>query len=143
MPFPSSDYPTRLQLRIDWSELDLFGHVNNVTYFKYMQAARVGYWESVGLWQHHKDTKTGPMLASATCDFRQPLFFPGNITVYSKVEFMRNTSFGMAHVIINEEGAVCAEGKDVMVMFDFNANAKMRIPQIFREAIESREGRSF
>ncbi len=25
------------RIRIDWSELDLFGHVNNVTFFKYIK----------------------------------------------------------------------------------------------------------
>lgn len=36
---------TELNLRIDWSELDLFGHVNNVMYAKYMQASRVHFME--------------------------------------------------------------------------------------------------
>ena len=42
-------HPLRLSLRIDWSELDAYGHVNNVMIMKYMQAARVHYWEELGL----------------------------------------------------------------------------------------------
>ena len=30
---------TQITLRIDWSELDLFGHVNNVAFHKYAQTA--------------------------------------------------------------------------------------------------------
>lgn len=37
------NYNTSLELRIDWSEMDLFGHVNNVAFFKYVQASRVNY----------------------------------------------------------------------------------------------------
>jgi acyl-CoA thioester hydrolase len=30
-------FPVKLQLRLDWSELDYFGHVNNVSFFKYIR----------------------------------------------------------------------------------------------------------
>ena len=42
-------FPFTLQLRLDWSEMDLFGHINNVSYFKYIQASRVHYWEQSGI----------------------------------------------------------------------------------------------
>ena len=41
------DYATKLDLRIDWSEIDSFGHINNIAIMKYIQAARVNYLESV------------------------------------------------------------------------------------------------
>lgn len=56
-----------VQLRLDWSEMDLFGHINNVAYFKYLQAARVHFWEEMGLLQNGKPGQVGPMLASAKC----------------------------------------------------------------------------
>lgn len=142
-PIPLSDFKVKLSLRIDWSELDIFGHVNNVSYFKYLQAARLNYWEKIGLWQHYEATKLGPMLASATCDFQRPLFYPGSIVIHSAVAFIKNTSFGMTHHILNDKGELAAAGADVMVMYDFNRNEKMPLPSRFRAAIESLEGRSF
>ena len=62
-------FPVKLELRIDWSELDYFGHVNNVSFFKYIQAARVNYWDQIGLTKSHLETHIGPMLASCKCDF--------------------------------------------------------------------------
>ncbi len=44
-------FPLKLRLRIDWSEIDLFGHVNNVATLKYVQAARVNCLEALGLMQ--------------------------------------------------------------------------------------------
>lgn len=136
-------FPVELRLRIDWSELDYFGHVNNVTFFKYMQASRVNYWEAIGLYQSYGETKVGPMLVSVKCDFRKPLFYPGNIVVSASVEMIKTTSFGMVHRIINEHGEVCAEGHDVMVMFDFGRNEKVAIPDVYREKIQALEGRKF
>ncbi|MGE0654045.1 MAG: acyl-CoA thioesterase [Pyrinomonadaceae bacterium] len=138
-----TDYLVKLHLRIDWSELDYFGHVNNVSFFKYIQASRVHYWDTIGLTKFHKDNSVGPMLVSCTCDFKQPLFYPGNITVLTRTEFIKNTSFGFCHRMIDENGRTAAEAQDVMVMFDFNSNTKALFPQLLREKIEDLESRKF
>ena len=41
--------PIILTLRVDWSEMDLFGHINNVMYAKYIQSARVNFVEKIGI----------------------------------------------------------------------------------------------
>jgi acyl-CoA thioesterase FadM len=43
--------PLKLELRIDWSDIDLFGHINNLAILRYVQAARVNYLEIIGLMQ--------------------------------------------------------------------------------------------
>lgn len=139
----NNHFPVTLQLRIDWSELDYFGHVNNVSFFKYVQAARVNYWETVGINAIHLETKVGPMLASCKCDFKLPLFFPGQVTVHSRIEFIKNTSFGIHHRLINDKDEMVAEAHDVMVMFDFASNEKVPFPKELRERIEELEKRFF
>lgn len=128
-------YPVKLELRIDWSELDYFGHVNNVSFFKYIQAARVNYWDKIGLTESHRQTGIGPMLVSCKCDFQLPLFYPGRIEIHTKLIFIKNTSFSFSHRIINEKGLVSAEAQDVMVMFDFNQNTKVSFPDELKEII--------
>ena len=126
-------FQVKLNLRIDWSELDYFGHVNNVSFYKYIQASRVNYWDEIGLTKSHLDTKIGPILASCQCDFKQPLFYPGEITVQARTEFIKATSFGFHHQILNENGEIAAEGRDVMVMYDFNTNQKMNFPETLKQ----------
>lgn len=135
-------YPVKLKLRLDWSEMDLFGHINNVSYFKYVQASRVNYWEAIGLTQLFQETKIGAILASTGCNFLKELHFPGEITVQVKLDFIKNTSFGLRHQILNERGEVAAEAKDVLVMFDFNKNEKAAIPDNIRAAIEKLENQT-
>lgn len=136
-------FPIKLPLRIDWSEMDLFGHVNNVAYFKYIQASRVNYWELTGLAASFQDTKIGPILLSTGCQFIKPVHYPGNIVVEARMEFMKNTSFGIHHRILNSDGELAAEAHDVIVNFDFNRNEKTPISDPFRKAAERIEGRSF
>lgn len=135
-------FPVKLDLRIDWSELDYFGHVNNVSFFKYIQASRVHYWDQIGLTQSHRDTGIGPMLASCKCDFKQPLFYPGHVSIVSRVEFIKNTSFGIGHKLVNSANETVAEAHDIMVMFDFNTNEKVMFPQTLRNQIEILEQRT-
>lgn len=136
-------FPVKLQLRLDWSEMDLFGHINNVSYFKYIQAARVNYWELTGMAATFSDTKIGPILLFTGCQFIKPLHFPGNIVIESRMEFMKSTSYGLHHRILSESDEVAAEAHDVIVNYDFNKNEKTAISGEFRAAAEKIEGKSF
>lgn len=128
-----------LLLRIDWSELDVFGHVNNVSFFKYIQAARVGYWERTGLWQLFEEAKTGPILASSACQFRKPLFYPGNVLIRSRMQTIGNSSFTLHHFLYNDTGELVAEAQDVIVWYDFTIHQKLMISSAMREQIEAFE----
>ena len=139
----ASEFKVELPIRIDWSEMDLYGHVNNVSYFKYIQASRVQYWDAVNMLRFYDTEKLSPILASSQCNFRKPLHYPGNIVVQCRMEFIKNTSFGFEHRILNEAGEIAAEAKDVMVFFDFNNHRKCAIPAQIMEAIENLEQRKF
>lgn len=124
-----------LELRIDWSELDYFGHVNNVAFFKYIQAARVNYWEAIGLSAYHVEKNIGPMLVSCQCDFKKPLFFPGQVYIESRIHFIKTTSFSIEHTLFNADNEVVAEAKDIIVLFDYNHQVKFAIPDSLKLAI--------
>lgn len=65
------------------------------------------------------------MLASCKCDFKRPLFYPGKVTILSKVDFIKNTSFSICHRLIDVNQQIVAEAIDIIVMFDFNPNSKV------------------
>ena len=109
--------------------MDLFGHVNNVSYFKYIQAARVHFWEQKGLTQFHKEHNIGPTVAAINCQFKKPLHYPGTVTIQTRVEWVKNSSFQLKHHLLNEAGELAAEGEDVIVWFDYNRNEKVSISE--------------
>lgn len=136
-------FPFQLKLRLDWSELDLFGHINNVSYFKYLQASRLNYWEGLGLTNWYQDEGIGPLLASTRCEFRKPLHYPGDIVVRVSVAEVRTTSFRLYHQIIDGSGDLAAEGHDVVVLFDYRNGAKYPLPVSLRSQIGLLEDRDF
>lgn len=132
-----SAYSLSLELRIDWSEMDTYRHVNNVMFMKYLQSGRVNFWEASGLYKLHAETNRGPMLVSTHCDFRKPLVYPGTVLVKTKMAFIKNTSFGLDHIILDEKGELCAEGHDVAVCFDFNTQKTFGIPDDLRKIMKT------
>ncbi len=136
-------YPVKLSLRLDWSEMDLFGHINNVSYFKYIQASRVNYWETIGLERMLNEDKIGPILATTSCQFIKPLFYPGSIIVEARIGFIKTSSFGVSHRILNEAGEVAATAEDVIVVYDFTTHQKVPFPPHLKQKVEELEGRTF
>lgn len=132
-----NDFPLEIKLRIDWSDLDVYEHVNNVNIIRYLQSARVNIWEKSGLYKSYKETLRGPMLVSSKCDFKKSLFYPGNITIKSKVGYIKNSSFSLEHLIINEKDEICIEARDIAVCFDFNTEKTYQIPADLRAIFES------
>jgi acyl-CoA thioester hydrolase len=124
---------TKFKIRIDWSEIDLFGHVNNLAILKYVQAARVNLLEGVGLMQLQAEEKKGPILASIDCQFYKPLFYPGEVTVCSKIDAIKNTSFKIKHTVYNAENEIAAQANDIIVFYDFINNSKLQIKDDLRK----------
>jgi acyl-CoA thioester hydrolase len=125
--------PLILKLRIDWSEQDLFGHINNVMFNKYVQSARVNLWEQIGLTAYHQQTNIGATLAATSVQFKKPLHYPGQISIHSGISVFKNTSFVITHHIYNHAQELCATAEDVVVIFDYHKNEKVVIPEFIRE----------
>src|SRR5690349_7771009 len=123
----------KITLRIDWSQTDSFGHVNNVMFMKYAQAARLNFVENIGLMTMHRKEKIGFMVAEVNCKFKKELHFPGYVTITTKVAFIKTTSFSLEHTIANSDGETVAIASDVLVVFDFNKNEKCPIPDVIKD----------
>jgi acyl-CoA thioester hydrolase len=126
-----------IQLTIDWAELDLYGHVNNVAFYRYMQSARIAYCDSIGLSSLNEPNKPSFILAASHCHYKKKLFFPGQIRVESKVTSINNTSFHLEHHIYNQDGELAAHGTDILVVYDYIEQRKTTIPLEMRTMMEA------
>ena len=126
------------QTRIDWSDLDLLGHVNNIAFSRFFQAARVEYCGCVGL-NVYQGMTTGPILAASRVQFTAQLFFPGNVRVLTRCRKAGGTSIVLEHALFDDAGTLCAFAEDVVVRFDFVAKTKIPLGDAIREKIASYE----
>jgi len=131
-----------LIIRIDWSELDLYGHVNNVMICKYIQAARIQYCEKVGFGTLNEKGKPGFIVAASNVLYKKKVLYPGQLRVVSHVEWMKTTSFHLAHMIYNEQNDILVEAFDIIVVYDYEKDTKTAITKELMLAIEQLENKS-
>ena len=126
----------RLDIRIDWGELDLLGHVNNVSIVRYCQAARILFVDSVGL-HPYPGMPFGPIEAATSLQFSGQLRYPGSVSVYTTLEEIKHTSFILEHRIFDQKGTLAVTCTEVIVCFDFVAQSKVPVPDEIRHNIEA------
>ncbi|MDT0202755.1 acyl-CoA thioesterase [Nocardioides sp. AE5] len=110
---PQGHYP----LQVRFSDVDIYGHVNNVKYFEYFQEGRVNY-----MYQMATSVEDVPdfsvVLAQMDVDYKRPILFrPEPYDVHSWVSRVGNSSFVVESEIVDGE-QVLSRARVVLVMFD-------------------------
>ena len=132
-------FPTVVDFPVAWGEMDAFGHVNNVVYFRYFENARIEYLRRIGFVEC---VAVGPILASTHCRFRRPLTYPDRLHAGCRTTEIGADRFTIEYRLVSERlGAVAAEGGGVVVSYDYAAARKAPLPDAVRQAIEGLEGR--
>jgi len=65
----------RYELRVRWSDVDAYGHVNNVVYFEYFQEARISFLAELSGTTDAMSLANGFVLARLVVDYRRPIRF--------------------------------------------------------------------
>jgi acyl-CoA thioester hydrolase len=123
---------------VRWRDLDALSHVNNAVYFTYLEQARVGYLQELGLFP---DTpwSIGFILADAHCRFKSPLTLSERVTVRIRVSELGRSSFIFEYRVEGEDGRLAAEARTTQVCYDYDDRHPVSIPDEWREAIASFE----
>ncbi len=120
----------RCQVR--WDDMDAFGHVNNVTFFAYMQEARTGMLFAGEAADHIPDLIKGVVVARHEIDYRRPLEWrPEPIEVDVWTTEIRSSSFTLRYEMRDQlaqpKPVVLAEALTVLVPFDLKAGRPRRV----------------
>jgi len=100
--------------RVRFSDVDIYGHVNNVKYFEYYQEARLAFLTSLG----RDERNLMLVVARVNVDYKRPILFrPVPYIVESWVTRVGNSSFAMQSEI--RDGAqVLSRAETVLVTWD-------------------------
>lgn len=135
-------FPVVVELDVAWGDMDSFGHVNNVVYFRYFETARVAYLTRGGWFESLRDRGVGPIVHSAQARFRKPLAYPDRVAVGARVVAVEADRVTFEHRLVSARwDDVAAEGRAVVVCYDYRAGAKAAIPDDLRARVAAMEGR--
>jgi acyl-CoA thioester hydrolase len=130
------DFPVVVRLPIHWGEMDAFGHLNNVVYFRFFETARIHYFERCGFMATYQEDRVGAILHSTSCRFRRPLHFPDSVLVGTRVQALGEDRFTMAYRVVSvAQRAIAADGTGLIVSFDYVNRTKVPLPLAVRQAI--------
>src|SRR3569623_1335479 len=119
-PPPLDTHPMSLRVVVQWGDQDMFGHVNNTVYFRWMESARIEYFYRAALGEFMSNTGIGPILASIKSDYKRQVKFTDTLLVSCSDPAIGRTSIKMTHFIYSEaHQAVAAVGESTIVMFNY------------------------
>ena len=137
-------FPVLTEISVLWGDEDAFGHVNNVSYLRWAESARVDYLRKIDFFPSLPPEGVGPILASVTCHYRRQLIYPDTVVVGTRVTAIGNSSFRMEHRIVSRaSGEVVADVDSTIVSADYTLGKGVRVSEKVRRAITELEGRSF
>jgi len=140
MNSPLADYPVVIEIPVAWGEMDAYGHVNNIVYFRYFETARMAYFEKLASPDFVGRNPLGPILASTSCRFRAPLAFPDRLSVGARVARVDQDRFVMFYAVYSHSlQRIAAEGEGTIVCFDYRENRKAPLPAELRLRISELE----
>lgn len=128
-------YPYLYESELRWGEMDAMQHLNNVYYFRYFESGRMAFWEALKQQTSNLVAPSiGPILASTNCRYKQPLYFPDNIIVGTRIKSVGRDRFLIEHALFSEKNqAVAAEGEALIVSFDYEQKKKVSLPTSWHE----------
>lgn len=125
-------YPVITLQNVAWGDMDAFGHVNNVIYYRYIESARIDYLQQLGVLNAEVNT----VVASSSCKYLKPVFFPDQLSIASRIVEIRNSAFRMEYALYSHsQNSMVATAEAVMVCVDNKTAQKANISEQLRRDI--------
>ena len=121
---------------IRWGDMDAMGHLNNTSYFRYLETIRIDWLRSLG--RTLDPTGEGIVIVNAFCNFYKQLQYPDDVLVKMYVSSPARSSFESWGTIerVAEPGVIYAAGGATTVWVDFPAQISKTLPDWMRRAVE-------
>ena len=124
-----------LQLPMRWGDMDAMGHVNNTLYFRYLEIARIAWFEEAGCAPDPQGEC--PLIVNAFCNFHKQLEYPGDIVVKTYASDPGRSSFESWCTIMraDDRETLYASGGATIVWVDFRKQKSVAMPEWFRALV--------
>ena len=127
-------------LSVRWGDADVYGHINNVEFVRYIESGRVAYCGDVMDLNLKAGMESGWVLADIQCSYLQQVHYPALLEVRSRISKISNKSATiLANIYVEGEEEPVSTSKGVMVWFDMVKQQSAAIPEAIRAKIENFE----
>lgn len=122
-------------IAIRWGDMDAMGHLNNGSYFRYLETVRIDWMYSIGATPSPEGQ--GPVIVNAFCNFYKQLEYPGNVIAKMYVSDPGRTTFESWCTLsrADDPNVVYAEGGATTIWVDFPSQKAVTMPEWMRSVV--------
>jgi acyl-CoA thioester hydrolase len=136
------NFKHKYTVTVRFHEVDMLGVCNNAVFINYFETARLEYIKTAGLMPEKGIFSDGKLffMVRNEINYLDHARYDDVLDVYSKISFIKNSSFSYDHLIVNQKtGKIIADGKGVVVYVDPNTRKSTPLPESFIEKVKKFE----
>jgi acyl-CoA thioester hydrolase len=134
-PATRADFSTFEPIETRWADNDVYGHINNVTYYAYFDTAVNRRLAAAGLLDIEKGETIG-LVVETGCRYHAPAAFPDRLEAGVKVARIGTSSVRYEIAIFREgEESALAEGHFTHVYVDRATRRPAPLPETWRDVL--------
>jgi acyl-CoA thioester hydrolase len=133
------DFKHKYTVTVRFHEVDMLGVCNNAVYINFFETARLEYIKAAGLMPEKGIFSDGKIffMVRNEINYRSHAFYDDVLEVYSRISYIKNSSFGYDHLIVKQKtGEIIVDGKGVIVYVDPKTRKSTALPESFIEKIK-------
>ncbi len=121
-----------MTLPIRWGDMDAMNHLNNASYFRYLETCRIDWMHSLGKGLYNDDH--GIIIVNAFCNFYKQLEYPGDVCMKMYVSDPGRSSFESWATMERADapGVIYAAGGATTVWTNFKEQKSAPMPDWLR-----------
>lgn len=134
------DFSFFQEVKVRFSETDMFGHLNNTVPMVYFEQARIGFFKVTGLMEKWLDSsqESIPVVADMQCDFLSQVYFDELLKIYVKVHKIGTSSIDLHYMGEREDGSTCFTGRGTIVQVSKTTGKSVPWTDDFKERLQSK-----
>lgn len=137
-----SDFKHYYDVTVTFDQVDMLHIVNNAVYFNYFEQARIRYAKDLGFFPEKGIALDGTTfyMVRNEIDYLKAAFFEDRLRIYTRISYIKNSSFGIEHIIENiDSGNIISEGAGVLAHVDPFLKKSIPLPKNFIEMVKNFE----
>jgi acyl-CoA thioester hydrolase len=120
---------------IRWGDMDAMKHLNNASYFRYLETCRIDWLYSINAVPTADGE--GPIIVNAFCNFYKQLEYPGDVRIKMYVSDPGRTTFESWATLerADQPGVIYAAGGATTIWVDFPTQKAATLPDWMRAIV--------
>jgi acyl-CoA thioester hydrolase len=129
----------RIELPVQFRDIDRMGHVNHAVYLQYMETSRVELARRLGMIRDSSSSSF--IVAMAHCEYKKPIRDEPRVTVSCWVSRIGDRSWDLDYTV-NAGRVEFAIGRTAQVGYNYRTRSTVRISEKLRRSLGKYSGRT-